>query len=251
MGGVNRLLINNMRIPLIYIPKTRWKIYLYIQKRYKSKNIIIPIGCDCHPTHTLSQLLLRNCSYPFDWLSIQPIRCFDYLNNNLEDKFDLFLKGIQKNERGYYIAEKYPYSEFMHEKSLREPKSINKFNRRINRFTQAFNDKKIIFLHNIPVIAIKSRDDVTSYIQGVKTFQNLLRNNSSLHSYLRFDEHSNENNQYADQLFLELEKLNVNVYRYVRELKKYGIWGDKTRYKKLYDGLQIRIKPGFPKIYVK
>ena len=88
-----------MRIPLIYIPKTRYKKFLHIEKRYNSDKLIIPLGCDCHPAFMLDSLHLRTTSLPFDWLNIDPIRTFEYVTENINDSFENFLKKPTKIRR--------------------------------------------------------------------------------------------------------------------------------------------------------
>ena len=105
-----------MKIPLIYIPKMRFKKFLNIEKNYKSPSQIIPIGCDCHPAYVLDKLNIRKFSLPFDWLCIDPIRCLWYVADNIESNFEHFIKNLYRNENGYIVSEKYSFAEFMHEK---------------------------------------------------------------------------------------------------------------------------------------
>lgn len=240
-----------MRIPVLYIPKTKTKKFLYIEKNYKCLRTIIPIGNDCHPAYTLQTLFLRNSSLPFDWLNIDPINSLDYVNKNLQNLFIDFLVKPYKNERGYFVSTKFPDTEFMHENELNTKKTIEKFNRRIFRLLQIVKSEKVIYLHNFPVNSIKSEIQINEYIQNLKNFLNNITLDSTLHVYLRFDEHEKENNDLVNKLIVELDKLQVCYCKYVRELNSFGVWGDKRKYPKLYKSLKIDIKITFPKIYIK
>lgn len=161
------------------------------------------------------------------------------------------MNNIRLNERGYYISEKYPYSEFMHEKHLDNPDSINKFKRRIGRLLKIIENEKVLFLHNIPVNSILNETCLSRYLESIRLFQSTISHNSSIHIYLRFDEDLYENKLLADKLFKNLINMNVHTCKYVRELKENGIWGDKSNYYCLLKGLKIKLKMTFPNIYVK
>jgi hypothetical protein len=184
-------------------------------------------------------------------LSIKPIKSFEYINENINDTFVNFLSNISLNERGYYISEKYPYSEFMHEKKLETIDSMNKFKRRITRFLNIICTERVLFLHNFPVISLHNEIDLEQYIESVRLFQSIIPSNASIHIYLRFDEDFFENKILADKLFISLMAMNINTYRYVRKLKKNGIWGNKSDYYNLMAGLGIKLKMALPKIFVK
>jgi hypothetical protein len=237
-----------MRIPIIYIPKTRIKRFLNIEKRYKSVRPIIPIGCDCHPAHSLNSLNIRNCSLPFDWLNMEPLKSMEYVTKNIENSFTDFLKNLKLNERGFYISEEYPYVEFMHEKHLETADSINKFLRRTNRLLNIVAEKKEIYIHNLPVNFISTEKDISTYINDVQLFQSKI--SKRLHIYLRYDENLFENEKLADKMFAELCRIGVKTCKYVRGLNANGVWGDETEYTKLFKGLDIKLKITFPKIYI-
>ncbi len=242
---------NKMKVPIIYIPKTRFKKFIFIEKRYKSNGLIIPLGCDCHPAYMLNSLYLRTSSLPFDWLNIDPIITFEYVSKNINDKFNFFLKNPKLNDRGYFISPKYPYSEFMHEKDLNNQETINKFRRRIDRFFSLIKTKKIQFLHNIPVNSLHKESDIYQYISDIKLFQSIIPSDSTIHIYMRYDENLSENELLSEKLYNELNNLNIYTYKYVRGLKKNGIWGLKSHYHSLLINLDIKIKITFPKIFIK
>lgn len=240
-----------MRIIIFYIPKTRFKKSLYIEKRYKFNELIIPLGCDCHPAYMLNFLSLRKNSLPFDWLNINPIRTFEYVSENINDRFESFLKNIILNENGFYTSEKYPYSEFMHEKDLYKQETIDKFKIRIDRFLNLIKTEQIHFLHNIPVNTLLNENDIHQYINSIKIFQSKIPSSSKIHIYLRFDENLNENQILSEKLYNELQNLNIISCKYVRGLKVNGIWGLKSQYHSLLIKLGIKAKMTFPKIYFK
>ena len=240
-----------MRIPIIYIPKTRFKKFLYIEKRFKCNKLIVPLGCDCHPAYMLNSLYLRNNSLPFDWLNINPIRTFEYVTENINDRFENFLKNPKHNERGYFIAKNYSYSEFMHEKDLNNKETINKFKRRIERFLNLIKTEQIYFIHNFPVNSILKESDIYQYINSIKLFQSIISPNSKIHIYLRYDENLFENELLSEKLYNELQNSNVKTHKYVRGLKDNGIWGLKSCYYSLLSNLGIKLKMGFPKIFIK
>lgn len=240
-----------MRIPVIYIPTTRFKKYLYIEKRYTCNRLIIPLGSDCHSAYMLNSLYLRKNSLPFDWLNINPIKTFEYVTENINDRFENFLKNPKLNDRGYFISEKYPYSEFMHEKNVNSEETINKFKRRIDRFLNILKSKPLYFLHTIPVNSLKTENDIKQYINSIRLFRSKVSPDSSIHIYLRFDENLSENTLLSETLYNALIHLNINTYKYVRGLKENGIWGAKSYYYFLLRNLGLKIQLTFPKIFLK
>lgn len=236
---------------MLNIPNTRFDKSLYIEKRYKCNQIIIPLGCDCHPAYMLRSLHLRNYSLPFDWLNIHPVKTFEYITENINDGFENFLKNPKINERGYFISEHYPYSEFMHEKDLNNHETINKFKRRIDRFLNLVKNQQVHFIHNFPVYSLQNENEISHYINSIKLFQSKVSPNSTIHIYLRFDENLSENKLLSDKLYNDLQGLNINTTKYVRGLKDNGLWGVKSYYDNLLSDLNIKLKVTFPKIYLK
>jgi len=237
-----------MRIPLIYIPKTRIKRFLNIEKRFKCESHIIPIGCDCHPAHTLNSLNLRTFSLPFDWLNMDPLKSIAYVTKNINDRFVNFLADLQLNEKGFYISKKYPYVEFIHEKQLETSESKKKFLRRTNRLLDIVEEKKVLYIHNLPVNSISSEKDINTFIKDVQLFQAKISTN--VHIYLRYDENLFENNKLADEMFAELSNIGVKTCKYIRSLNAHGVWGPKSAYVDLFERLDIKLKIRFPKIYI-
>ncbi len=184
-------------------------------------------------------------------MNIHPIKTFEYINENIDDKFNNFLKNPKINEKGYFVSEQYSYSEFMHEKDLNNQETINKFKRRINRFLNLILIKKIYFISNIPVNSLFEENDIHQYVNSVKLFKSKISHGSTIHIYLRYDENISENKLLSDFLYRELHNLNINIYKYVRGLKSNGIWGLKSNYLPLLKNLGIKVNMTFPRIYLK
>jgi hypothetical protein len=239
-----------MKIP-IKIPGH--KKDLVIERRFTSKDIIIPLGCDCHPAYMLNRLHIRDKSLPFDWLNTDPLEGIEYVTDNLVNHFKHFLTDLYTNERGYIVAKQYKFTEFMHEHDLMENEdSKNKLLRRVDRFITIIENQRNIFLYNITSKSINSSDDVTYFINAVNKFLTHIKNNDSLHIYIRYDENFDENKTYCDELCDELNKIaGIKCVKYIRFKEKFGIWGDERKYERLMRNLAIKIKPKlFPKIYI-
>lgn len=241
-----------MRILIFYIPKTRFKKFLFIEKRYKCRKEIIPIGCDCHPAYTLHELNIRKNSLPFDWLNTNPIKGLKFVSDNLENNFIDFLEKLFKNSKGHIVSEKYPYAEFMHEKKLIECKSErDKYIRRINRFQKLIN-KEVYFLYNVTSNSLESEKHVKEFYNSVLDFSSQIKKNQLLCIYIRYNENLKENDSYCLMLMeLLMDIKNVKIVNYIREKDKEGIWGNKKYYPALYKSLGIKIYLTYPKIYLK
>lgn len=241
-----------MKIPIIYIPKTRFKRFLMIEKRFKLKNEVIPIGCDCHPAYTLQKLNLRKQSLPFDWLNTNPILGLSFVLKNMQTDFSGFLKGLRKNERGYVVSDEYPYAEFMHEKNLIENSlDREKFTRRIDRF-QKLKDKDCYYLYNTTSSSLKSERQVIELYKSAVEFVSQINEKQILCIYIRYDENLMENQNNCEMLLELLGKIkNVKAVNYIREKDKEGIWGNENKYPALYKSLGIKLKKTIPKMYVK
>jgi len=241
-----------MTIPILFIPKTRFKKFLIIEKKYSCRKEIVPIGCDCHPAFTLKKLNIRNKSLPFDWLNTDSIKGLQFISENLKNDFSGFLDSLYRNHRGQIVSEKYPYAEFLHEKKLIEQQSDrDKFIRRIDRLKRLL-DNEIYYLYNVKSDSLKSQTEVDSFYQSVIDFTSLLKNNQVLCIYIRYDESLEENESHCKKLLESLSGIkNVKIANYIREKKNEGIWGNKKYYPALYKALGIKIRLSFPRIYIK
>lgn len=238
-----------MRIPIIYTKKI--KKFIHIEKQYKCEQEIIPLGADCHPAYTLQSLHLRKNSYPFDWLNMEHSTSVQYINENINTDFSYFTKNIYKNDKNYYVAEKFPDVEFMHEKYLETTEAQEKFNRRIKKFKHKFFDEKCIYITCISFDAAKNDECIASIVNNLTYLSNNLKNGSTLHIYIRYDEQIDINDINSEKLYTELINNNFNVVKYIRHKESKGIWGSKNAYPKLLTDLKIGIKLTFPKIFIK
>ncbi|MCB9189349.1 MAG: hypothetical protein H6599_08720 [Flavobacteriales bacterium] len=214
-----------MNIPIIYIPKTKFKKYICIDKRYDCAKEIIPIGSDCHPAYTLQSLHLRKHSLPFDWLNTNPIKGLDFVHKNIQTSFSLFLDGLHKNERDHVVSKEYPFAEFMHEKNLIENKlDQDKFVRRIKRL-QDIIQCECYFLYTIPSKSLKTEFEINEFYNSVISFESELNDKQQLCIYIRYDEHFNENeancNALLEMIIKYLKSIRLNIF----EKKKKKVFG--------------------------
>jgi len=242
-----------MKIPLIYIPNTKFKRFLYVEKSFSSLNTIIPLGCDCHPAYCLQKLHIRTQSFPFDWLNTKASKGICFVNDNIETGFTHFLDNLIVNGNGNVISNHYPDTEFIHEAHLIDnADSRLKIKRRIKRFQEVVNKNAVSFLYNIPVSQLMNNGDIEELLTSIRSFVSKLPEDSQLHVYLRYDEADDENQELSVTLFQALKTINkVRVVKYTRQFSKYGIWGDKSKYPDLLKRLGIPLQRTFPKIYIK
>lgn len=241
-----------MRIPILYIPKLNVKKFLYIEQHYRSKETIIPIGCDCHPAYTLEKLHIRQFSLPFDWLNVDAVKGIRFVQENLQNNFSFFLTDLYRNEKEHIVSKRYPYAEFMHEKDLIEnAASVTKLKRRIDRFLKIFKTNQVSLLYCMPAYGLDSEIAVDAFFNDLKQFagDNVDKN---IYLYIRCDESIEENRAFCDDLMTKMKMLpNVSFTRYVRFLNEDGIWGNPNAYVPLYRKLGIEITRKFPKIYIR
>lgn len=188
-----------MRIPIIYTNK--FKRFIHIEKQYKSENEIIPLGADCHPAYTLQSIHIRKNSYPFDWLNMDHGTSIQYINHNIANDFNFFTKDIYKNEREYFVAKQYPDVEFMHEKYLDTPEAQQKFSRRIKKFKEKFFNEKCTYITCISFNGIKDEEHISQIVKNLDDLRKSLKNNSTLHIYIRYDEQQDINDINSEKLY--------------------------------------------------
>ncbi|MCW3160401.1 papain-like cysteine peptidase [Chryseobacterium oryctis] len=242
-----------MKIPLIYVPRTKYKYFLEIKKRYKSEKFIVPIGRDCHAAHSLDILNIRTQSLPYDWIRLKPILGLQIVSDNIKEKFEYFLHNLQKNEEGNTYAEKYPNAEFTHAKAVLTDANLRKtFEKRSKRLLNIIKETPVAYLYILEIDKFKDSNDVDFFHQTVLNFKEILKPEDSLHIYIRFDETIDENPIICKELIDKIKPINqVFITSYIREKQKYGIWGNEKAYPKLYKDLGIKIKQIFPKISFK
>lgn len=120
--------------------------------------MFIPIGPNCHPAGNLVRLGLRHEALPFDWLSIQKNRVFEYVNTLIDTEFRHFTENLVYNTRDKVVSTNYDYVEFFHHDlikntTLNRPEDDGKdllamMNRRSLRFMDIIRnaDTEVVFL---------------------------------------------------------------------------------------------------------
>jgi hypothetical protein len=241
-----------MRIPLIYIPKTRYKKFLHFEKSGIAEAEIIPLGHDCHPAYTLQELKLRTNSYPFDWLNIEPAQSIAYAVANIRDGFSHWIAELTRNEKNYVISKRYPYAEFMHQNDLIENMAMQKkFRTRAAKFLNTIKKKRVFFLHNLSADGLKDEVDLEFYIDSISQLTTLFKKGDHLYLYIRFDESEKENNAIVDSLLKQLGAFpSITTAKYIRFKQQNGAWGNPALYQNLYDDLGIKIRRTY-RIYIK
>lgn len=242
-----------MKIPLLYIPGTKFKKFLHIEPGYTADKPLVPIGCDCHPAWMLRKLHIRESGYPFDWLDTQAHLGLDYVNQNIKTNFKHYLEGITRNADGNLIAERYPHAVLLHETELAPNSAARiKLERRVERFRKQFEKGNNRYLYNLPVDKIKDEAQADVFLSSVDGFTAFMKDEDILHIILRYDESADEHPLITEKLLNRLKDIpKVHSAQYTRQLKQFGLWGNPAEYPALFNELNIPIKRTFTKIYVK
>ncbi|SFN83213.1 Putative papain-like cysteine peptidase [Chryseobacterium oleae] len=240
-----------MKLPILFIPKTRYKYFLLIKRNYTSEKYIIPIGKDCHPAHTLKILNIRIQSLPYDWLRLKSILGLKIVRENIQDRFMFFLDDLRKNERGNTYAKKYPDTEFTHSKAVINDLKLRKtFEKRCSLCMHIIENQSVAYLYTFGINDFKTSEDVDFFCETVYDFTKILKTKDSLHMYIRFDEHIT-NEEICQALLTRIKKIpKVHITTYIRQKEKFGIWGNEKEYPKLYKRLNLPIRQVFPKFYL-
>lgn len=240
------------KVPILFNPRTGNRKYIIAERRYRCHKEIIPLGCDCHPAYALQSLNIRKQSLPFDWLNTDPVKGLAYVVDNIENKFQYFLADLERNEDGHIVSARYSYAEFMHEKSLIENEADKqKFSRRIKRFQELIH-QDAIFIYNITSESLKSAAEVRKFYDSVTRFERLMSAGQILSIYIRHDESLEDNRVFCDELIEKVKEINkVSIASYITEKEKFGLWGNKKAYPRLFNLLGIDLHYSFPKVYVK
>ena len=242
-----------MKIPVYYIPKTRFKKFLYIEKRYISDEPIIPLGCNCHPAYMLKQLHIRTRSFPFDWLSVHPRKGLSYVCKNIEANFSFFLSDLQKNKEGHVYSGKYPYALFYHEKNLIDnPDDRDKLNRRVKRFLEFLNCRTACFLYMTTSRVLSDQTSVEAVYDSIVRFTRLMKDRDKLYIYISHEETPDANAMFVDSLMQKVQHLDrVYITKYLLQKNQYGLWGDESKYPDVFNRLALPIrKAAWPKIFL-
>lgn len=237
-----------MRIPIIYLPYTKYKFYIEIKRQYQHSKYIIPIGKDCHAAHSLRVMGLRPQSLPYDWIRLKNSHGLQTVKENITEKFEFFLDNLQVNEDGNTYAQKYPHALFTHAKNIINDQNLqNTFKVRVKRLLSLIDNQDISFLHVVDVGDF-SQEDTAYFVSSVKAFPEILKKDDSLHIYLRYDGKI-INNDAVNTILKELSNLpQIHITTYDRNKEIDGMWGNEQNYPKLYQKLNLKIKSKFPKI---
>ena len=193
------------------------------------------IGCDCHPAIVLTHLNLRLSASPFDWLNTNVINTFEYFLDLVQTNFIHFMSDIQHDKLPY--SKYYPYSTFYHDTNIIQDSKIKeKYNRRIGRFMNDFNNSKCLFLTNIKAESISSHQSMNklcSDCNDIISNKTFITNHHILYIYILYNENYDENKLYCDKFYNQIQSLNksnIKIIKYCRHLTIKGIWGDKNEY---------------------
>ena len=204
------------------------------------------IGCDCHPTHVLDNLKLKHKSGPFDYLYFSSTYCPKYFMDLINSSFKNFLDEFIIKENNMVYSKFYPHIEFTHDSDIvKNIETKNKYQRRIDRFLDDYNNDKCVFLLNINYTCLKEEDDVKNLSHHIKNIINdsfFQKKNHILYIYLRYDENYEQNKTLCDLLIesiLNMKKNNKNIYfkQYCRNKSQYGIWGNTSEYSNYFSDL--------------
>ena len=224
-----------------------------INKRYKPLKTIVPIGCDCHPAYMLKTLNLREQSLPFDWLDTKPKYGLKYVYENINNSFIFFLTDLKKNDENKVFSNKFNYSTFYHFDDLVTNDELKlKIKKRIKLFLSIIKNKPIYFINTVTSESLNNVESVKFYYKSVQAYLNVLKKDDELIIYLRYDENFEENNFFCEDLIKKVNGIGnkVKIIKYLREMKKFGIWGDEKKYKPLIKNMGIKLYPTFPKIKI-
>lgn len=204
------------------------------------------IGCDCHPSHVLSHLKLRHKAGPFDHIDIKSLYSAEYFLKLINSSFLNFLDDLLVNNNGKVVSKNYSQAEFIHDNDLITNKeSKHKYERRIKRFMDDYNNSKCVFLLNIKYDSITNKNEINKLICNINDILNdhhFIKNNHILYLYLRFDENLDQNKILCDTFINEiLKKFKYNgnfvFKKYCRCLSKSGIWGNPLEYSQIFSDL--------------
>ena len=243
-----------MKIPLFYIPKTRFKKFLHIEKKYISDEPIIPLGCNCHPAHMLKQLHIRTQSFPFDWLSVHPSKGLNHVCENIEENFSFFLSDLQKNEKGHVYSAKYPCVLFYHEEELIDsPDDREKLYRRVKRFLEFLNDHASRFLYMTTSRVLIDQASVEAIYDSIVRFTRLMKDSDKLYIYIKHEETLDENRMFVDRLMQKVQHLDrTYIAKYLKQTNRFGLWGDKNKFPDVFNRLKLPIRKAvWPKIFLR
>jgi hypothetical protein len=115
--------------------------------------ILISLGSQCHPAYWIKQSKINPISYPFDWLYTPPWLGLDYVVQNINNNFSLWLADLERVDGGWrnnIVSKHYPYTVFPHYKRILSDPSVKEMlERRAKRFIETIKDsnKEITFVY--------------------------------------------------------------------------------------------------------
>ncbi len=241
-----------MRLPLKYtfniLKLGKKRLKLHFAKRFKTKEILISIGCNCHPAHLLAIMRFRKTSLPFDWLLTDGDKGLNYVTDNIKNSFQNFMADLQINAQNFAFAKKYPESCFYHHSDIiSNPQTRNTFQNRINRFTEIINNSNCTFLYALPSENLNSIESVHNIASQAEQFSSTMKEKDKLCIYITYNEKADLENKYCDDFIKDIRKLkNVYSAKFLLEAKKYGLWGYENNYEFLLRDLNISFSKKFP-----
>jgi hypothetical protein len=152
---------------------------------------IIPIGSNCRVGLAMKELGIRKMSLPFDWMLTTMKSINEIIKNDFEDFYNEDVCTIEnfKMKNGYhqYVLNRKYNLNITHENSFKK-QSLQKYERRINRFYEIINkkDNKVLFVRNLLDGIIY--DELHSYylkteknysdfdVKHIINFNNIIRN---------------------------------------------------------------------------
>lgn len=221
--------------------KLAFGYFVRINRQFKSKKVIIPIGYDCHPAYVLQKTTLRKESFPFDWMLTEPEKALDYAYSNIKNDFKYFMQNLTIDSKGDVIAQKYPEAAFYHFKDLRDNTTLQKkISKRCNNVLNTIKTKNVSYLFVVPSIHLNSDQAVECYYESIKRFLTILKQTDDLLVYVRCENSDEENRFFRTQLFQKISGLSqLNFAVFVLESDKYGLWANQHQYRSLLADLKM------------
>jgi hypothetical protein len=171
---------------------------------------------------------------PFDHIYTGSVYSLKYFLELVETSFTNFLNNLKVNNNNRIVSEYYPHTEFIHDKDLRKnPETVKKYQRRIQRFMEDYTTIKCLLLYCIHESSIQTEeqaDEVIGYIETLLNTNYFKENEHILYIYLRYDENITEINNFFIYKLQKIQNKNLIFQKYQRNINKYGIWGDTTKY---------------------
>lgn len=223
---------------------------IYVNTHFVTKDIIVPIGSDCHSAHILNALKFRKFSLIFDWLYTDSRFGIQYVNDNIKTNFESFLENLTYNQRNHIISENYPFTEFFHEKELiTSIDNQEKLKKRALRFLEIIKNKNVSFLYVINPEHFLDLKDVEKFIKTLVELNTLTSQKHKIKIFIKF-KNNLKSNFVIDALIEQSNNIdNVTTVKYHLDTEKYGQWGNSKDYYRLFKNLNIDIQKSImPKI---